>query len=198
MRSPVTHRARLALAAAAAAACGLVLAGCGGGGSSVDSGGFTPAERQAAQAALDGLQDSNISLQLVAMTQWTQNVPAACRIRQVSKEPVAYEAYVFWIPWLAAAPYVWLNMKLTGDPKTSTFDLGAAEPVLPGGRLNPDGRTIRPGSADTTLLERYGAQQARKSQALLREHAGTTLEKPGADCQLLKNGALRLLPAAKA
>jgi hypothetical protein len=193
---PTARRARLLLVAAAAAGV-LVLAGCGGG-SSVDSGGFTAAERQAAQAALDGLQDSNISLQLLAMTQWTQNLPAACRIRQVSKEPVAYEAYVFWIPWLAEAPYVWLNMKLTGDPKTSTFDLGTAEPILPGGRLNQDGRTIRPGSADTTLLERYGAQQERKSQALLREHAGTTLQKPGADCQVLKNGALRLLPAAKA
>ncbi len=117
---------------------------------------------------MDTLQNSNISLQLVAITNWVQNVPAACRVRLVSRNPSTYKVYVFWIPWLAAEPYVWLNMKVTDDPQTSTFHLGTAEPVLlPGGRLSADGRSVNPRSVDTTLLSRYGPQQARKSRQLL-------------------------------
>jgi hypothetical protein len=71
-------------------------------------------------------------------------------------------------PWLAVEPHVWLTMNVTGDPHTSTFHIGTAEPILPGRRLNRDGQTIDRGSFDTTLLSRYGAQQARKSQQLLK------------------------------
>lgn len=184
-------RALLALAVVAGV---LALAGCGK--DAVDAGGLTAGERKAAQGALDSLQGSNIALQLVAITQWLQNPPAECRIRLVSRKPVTHAVYVFWIPWLAAEPYVWLNMTVTGDPHASTFDLGTVAPVLPGGKLNPDGRTIRPGSVDTTLLARYGAQQAKKSQELLREHGGDVFAEPGARCRLLANGSLRLLPAA--
>ena len=135
----------------------------------MDSGGLTAHDRTAAQSALDELQNSNISLQLVTITRWVQSVPAACRIRLVSRNPNTYKVYVFWIPYLAAEPYVWLNMKVTNDPRTSTFHLGTSEPVLlPGGRLSANGRSVNPLSVDTTLLSRYGAQQARKSQETLR------------------------------
>jgi hypothetical protein len=113
----------------------------------------------------------------------------------VSRNPNTYKVYVFWIPWLAAAPYVWVNMNITGDPRTGTFHLDTAQPVLPGGRLNRDGRTINRGSVDTTLLSRYGPPQAKKSQQLLRAKGGDVFAKPGASCQLLKNGSLRLLPS---
>jgi hypothetical protein len=175
------------------AAAGLALAGCGGGGG-VDSGGLTSGDRAAAQSAMDTLRNSNISFQLVTITQWVQNVPAACRVRLVSGSPNTYEVYLFWIPWLAAEPYVWLNMKVTGDPRTSTFHLGTVQPILPGGKLRRDGRTIKPGTVDTTILARYGAQQAKKSRQLLVAHGGDVFAKPGASCQLLKNGSLRLLP----
>ena len=142
------------------------------------------------------MQDSNISLQLVSITRWVQGAPAACRIRLVSQNPSTYKVYVFWIPWLAATPYVWLDMKVTDDPRTSTFHLGTAQPVLPGGRLNPGGRTINRGSVDTTLLSRYGPEQARKSREILVARGGDVFAKPGARCQLLRNGSLRLLPSA--
>jgi hypothetical protein len=183
-------RIRLLIVAAAGV---LALAGCGG--SAVDSGGLTAHERKAAQSAVDSLQHSNISLQLVAITHWVQSVPAACRVHLVSKNPRTYNVYVFWIPYLAAEPYVWLNMKVTADPQTSTFHLGTAEPVLlPGGRLNANGRSINPRSVDTTLLSRYGAQQARISQQTLVAHGEGAFAKPGARCQVLANGSLRLLP----
>jgi hypothetical protein len=174
------------------AASMLALAGCAS--DAVDAGGLTAPERKTAQSAVDGLQNSNISLQLVTITRWVQSPPAACRIRLVSRNPSTYKVYLFWIPWLAAAPYVWLNMNVTNDPRTSTFHLGTAQPVLPGGRLNRDGRTINRASVDTTLLSRYGPLQARKSQEILVAHGGDVFAKPGARCQLLKNGSLRLLP----
>ena len=160
----------------------------------MDAGGLTAGERKAAQSAVDSLQNSNISLQLVTITQWVQSVPAACRIRLASRNPSTFKVYIFWIPWLAAAPYVWLDMKLTDDPRTSTFHLGTAQPVLPGGRLKRDGRTVNRASVDTTLLSRYGPEQARKSRQILVAHGGDVFAKPGARCQVLQNGSIRLLP----
>lgn len=172
----------------------LALAGCGNGSDAADPGGLTPAEQKTAQSAVDALQNSNISLQLVTITRWVQSAPAACRIRLVSRNPSTFEVYIFWIPWLAAAPYVWLDMNVTDDPHTSTFHLGTSQPVLPGGRLSRDGKTINRGSVDTTLLSRYGPLQARKSRQILVAHGGDVFAKPGARCQLLQNGSLRLLP----
>jgi hypothetical protein len=169
----------------------LAIAGCGSDGP--DSGGLTGGERASAQKAVDAIQNSNISSQLVTITRWVQATPAACRIRRVSESPSTYRVYLFWIPWLAAAPYVWVDMHLTDDPKTRTFHLGTAQPVLPGGRLNRDGRTINRASVDSTLLSRYGAEQAKKSQEILRARGGTVFEKPGATCQLLANGSLRVV-----
>jgi hypothetical protein len=171
----------------------LALAGCAS--DTVDSGGLTARERENAQSAVDSLQNSNISLQLVSITQWVQSVPAACRIRLASRNPRTFKVYVFWIPWLAAVPYVWLNMNLTDDPRTSTFRLGTAQPVLPGGRLKRDGRTVNRASVDTTLLSRYGPEQARKSRQLMIANGGDVFAKPSARCQVLGNGSIRLLPA---
>jgi hypothetical protein len=183
-------RARLLIVIAAGV---LALAGCGS--NAVDSGGLNAGDRTAAQSALDSLQNSNIPFQLVAITKWVQRVPAACRVRLVSRNPSTLKVYVFWIPYLAAESYVWLNMKVTDDPRTSTFHFGTSEPVLlPGGRLSPDGRTVNPRSVDTTILSRYGPQQARKSRQLLTSHGGDVFAKPGASCQVLQNGSLRLLP----
>ena len=187
------ERARLALVAVAIAVSVFALAGCGS--DSMDSGGLTAHDRTAAQNAMGELKGSNIPLQLLAITRWVQNVPAACRIHLVSRNPNTYKVYVFWIPYLAAEPYVWINMKVTEDPQTSTFHLGTSEPVLlPGGRLSSNGRSVNPLSVDTTVLSRYGAQQARKSHKTLIAHGGDVFAKPGARCQVLTNGSLRLLP----
>ena len=125
-------------------------------------------------------------------TRWVQSVPATCRIRLVSRSPNAYKVYLFWVPWLAAEPYVWLNMRVTNDPRTSTFHLGATQPVLPGGRLTKNGRNVNRLSVDTTLLSRYGAEQAKKGRQIMLAHGGDVFAKPGASCEVLKNGAIRL------
>jgi hypothetical protein len=184
------EQARLLVVLIVTAVGVLGLAGCGSSASG--SGGL---DRAAAQRALDELQGSNIPLQLVTITKWVQKVPAACRIHPVSGSSKTYDVYVFWIPYLAAEPYVWLNMTVTGDPRTSTFHLGTSDPVLlPGGRLNANGRSINQRSVDTTVLSRYGAQQDMKNHKTLIAHGGDVFAKPGASCQLLTNGSLELLP----
>ena len=143
-------RARLLIVTAAGV---LALAGCSSGVHSsgltgqgaVDSGGLTENERQAAQSALDELQNSNISFQVVSITKWVQSVPATCRIHLVSGNPATFEVYVFWIPWLAAEPYVWINMNVTNDPRASTFRLGAVQPVLAGWQAGAERSENQPG-----------------------------------------------------
>ncbi|HST19261.1 MAG TPA: hypothetical protein VLK36_16595 [Gaiellaceae bacterium] len=159
-------------------------------------GGLTAGERADAQRALDGLQDSNISFQLAAITtKWAQNAPATCRVGLVSRNPSRFEVYIFWVPWLAAEPYIWLNMKLADDPTKSTFTLGTTQPVLPGGRLTRNGRSVNRLSVDTTLLARYGQEQTKKGRRIMVAHAGGVLSKPGATCEVLKNGSLELVPS---
>ena len=161
------------------------------------AGGLSSSQRADAQAVLDALQGSNIALQITTVTTWVQNLPSTCRVRVAAEEPRSYDVYLFWTPWLAAQPYVWLTMRIpAGEPAKGDYSLGTADPVLPGGKLNADGRTINPASVDTTLLSRYGAEQAAKGKALMLEHAGDALKEPGAGCQVLKNGGLRLLPAS--
>jgi hypothetical protein len=157
------------------------------------SGVLTPAERADAQRALDGLQDSNISFQLATTTKkWAQSAPATCRVALVSRNPNRFKVYVFWVPWLAAEPYIWLNMNLANDQQQSTFTLGTTQPVLPGGRLTRNGRSVNRLSVDTTLLSRYGPEQAAKGRKIMVAHAGGVLTKPGATCEVLQNGSLKL------
>jgi len=160
----------------------------------VNRGGLDADERDDAQSAMDALQSSNISFQLVAISRWVQSIPAACRIRLVSRNPSKYKVYVFWSPSLAANPYVWLDMNVTNDPRKGTFLLGSAQPVLPGAGPSANGRTVDQPSVDTTLLSRYGPEQARKTREILVAHGGDVFAQPGATCQVLKNGSLRLLP----
>jgi len=175
-------------------ACVVALTGCGGGG--VDSGGLSAGEGTDARAAIASLQGSNITRQLLNITETLQSIPSACRVHLVSRDPSTFRVYVFWIPWLGSESYTWLDMTITKEGSKGTFRLGTEKPVLPGGRLLNDGRSIDPYSIDTNLLSRYGPQQARKNREVLRAHAGDTFAKPGASCQLLKNGSLRLLPNA--
>jgi hypothetical protein len=187
------RRIGVRVCAALVAATGVAaLAGCGSGG--VDSGGLTADDRMAAQAAMDALRDSNIPIQLVNITDTVQSVPAACRVRLVSRKPSTFRVYVFWVPWLGSQPYTWLDMTIGKDVSQDRFHLGTEQPVLPGGRLDPNKRDVNPYTVDTTLLSRYGPQQAKKNREVLGAHAGDVFSKPGARCQVLMNGHLRLVP----
>jgi hypothetical protein len=168
------------------------LTGCGT--EKVDPGQLSAGQRSTAQTALNTLHRSNIASQLVAISENAQAVPTACRVHPLSTDSDTFHVYVFWIPWLGGEDYAWLNMTIAADPSRDKFHLGLAHPVLPGGRLSQNGTGIVPWSADTTLLSLYGPAQARKSHEVLLAHAGDAFSKPGASCQVLRNGDLRLLP----
>ena len=176
-----------ALAVLAAGACVVALAGCGGGG--VDSGGLSAGERTDARDAIASLQDSNISRQLLNITETLQSIPSACRVHLVSRDPSTFRVYVFWIPWLGSESYTWIDMTIAKDASKGTFRLGTEKPVLPGGRLLNDGRSIDPYSIDTNLLSRYGPQQARKNRAVLKAHAGNTSRSPARAVSCSRTGA---------
>lgn len=169
------------------------LAGCGSGG--VDSGGLSAGDRKAAQAALDALQNSNISLQLINLSATALTAPTTCRVHLESRKQSTFKVYVFWVPYIGSQTYTWLNMTITKDASRDKFHLGTAPPVLPGGLLTPGGKSVARGSADyDTPLSLYGPQQARRNRQVLMAHAGNVFAKPGAKCQVLKNGYLRLMP----
>ena len=181
--------AHLALVAVAAAA---VLAGCGSG--AVDSGGLTGADRNSAQAALNALQHSSIPHTLINMTFASRLPPAACRVHLESRNPITFKVYIFWVPFIGES-YTWLDMSITSAASRDTFHIGSAVAALPGGTLAPNGRSIVPKTRDfDTPLSVFGAQQTRRNTLALMAHAGHVFSKPGAKCQVLTNGYLRLVP----
>jgi hypothetical protein len=163
-------RRRLAVALLALVGGG-AFSGCGGGGP--DSGGLTAGERGDAQAAMDALQHSNIPLQLVGLTTVAGLAPAACRVHLVSRDPNTFKVYVFWVPIQRARPYSWLAMTIAKDPARDAFHLGTARLTAP---------------------KAVGGRRKRVDRRAISAHAGDTFAKPGAACQVLMNGYLRLLP----
>jgi hypothetical protein len=190
---PARRMTRALPLAAVAGTLLLAVAACGGQGG-VDSGGLSSGDRSAVQAALNGLHGSNIPLQLVAISQNVQEPPSACRVHVTSEKPRMFHVYLFWTPWLAGEDYTWLTMTLAGKPSDDHFHLGSAHPVLPGGQLSANGRSVVPWTVDTTLLSRYGPGQIRKTHQVMLANAGDTFSKPTASCEVLTNGDLRLLP----
>jgi hypothetical protein len=120
------------------------------------------------------LQNSNISIQLVGLTTVAGLPPAACRVHLVSRNPSVFKVFVFWVPYIRTRPYSWLDMTLTNDPGRDRFHLGTTRPV-----------------ADPAAGRRARARADRRA---LTAHAGQSFAKPGADCQVLMNGYLRLVP----
>jgi hypothetical protein len=185
----VAHATRLGLVAIVGAA---VLAGCGSG--AVDSGGFTAGDRNAAQGAMNALQHSSIPHTLVNMTFASRLPPAACQVHLESRNPTTFKVYLFWVPFIGSS-YTWLDMSITSVASRDTFHIGSAVAALPGGKLGPSGRSILPKTRDfDTPLSAFGAQQASRNKLALAAHGGDVFTKPGAKCQVLANGYLRLVP----
>src|SRR5581483_11874653 len=117
---------RLTRALVTLAAAPVFLVACG---ASVDSGGMTAGDRRAAQLAMNALQHSNISIQLVGLTTVAGRAPAACRVHVLSRKEQRFGVYVFWVPYDEARPYTWFSMTITQDPAEDTFHVGTAPPA---------------------------------------------------------------------
>jgi hypothetical protein len=74
-----------------------------------DSGGFSAADRNAAQTAMNSLQTSNIPTQLINLSATAGLAPAACQVHLVSTKPHTFKVYVFWIPYVGPQSYSWLD-----------------------------------------------------------------------------------------
>ena len=179
-RSTNPIRSGLALLAAT-----LALAGCGGG--AVDSGGLTASDWNDAQSAMNLLQRSNIPTQLVNLTATIGLPPAACRVHLESTHPKTFVVYVFWVPFVSSRAFTWMAMTIGSNTGKDAFHLGA-EPVLPPAAASLTG--------SGTLVSQLGPRQTARNQAVMKAHAGDAFSKPGARCQVLRNGYLRLLPYA--
>jgi hypothetical protein len=128
---------------------------------------------------LNTLRPSNIPLQLVNLTLVAGAIPV-CRVHLQSRSPRTYQVYVFWKPYDRAHTYIWLTMTLSKNASKDRFHLGTA----PG-----------TGSAGSTAAAPpSSAKQRELDREVLLAHAGNVFAKPGARCQLLMNGYLKLLP----
>jgi hypothetical protein len=168
----VTHvSCRVPAVALAVLVGAIAVSGCGG--SARDSGGLTAGERSDAQLAMNALQHSNIPIQLVGLTTVAGLAPAACRVHLVSRGPNVFKVYVFWVPFERTRPYSWLEMTITKDPTRDAFHLGTARPVS----------------------ARVAGRRAREKidSRVIQVHAGGAFASPGARCQVLRNGYLKLL-----
>jgi len=164
---------RLTRALVTLAAAPVFLVACG---ASVDSGGMTAGDRRAAQLAMNAIQRSNISIQLVGLTTVAGRAPAACRVHVISRKAQRFRVYVFWVPYDAARPYTWFSMTIGQDPEQDTFHLGTAPAQPPSGR--------------------HASSRAEIDNRVMLAHAGSAFTKPGANCQVLMNGYLRLVANA--
>jgi len=170
------------------------LAGCGSG--ATDSGVFTRANRQDAQAAMNALQNSNIPFTLITVTRASLSAPATCEVHLESRNPTTFKVYLFWFPYIGPASYAWLSMTIDKDSSRDKFHLGTTLSALPGGSLSPNGRAVLPWTKDFDVpLAQYGPEQAEKGKQVLMAHAGNVFSKPTAKCQVLTNGYLRLAPS---
>jgi peroxiredoxin len=74
----------------------LCLAGCGSTDSG-DAGGFTSADRNAAQSAVDGLKTTSATTMILQLS-GTHGIPAICQMRRESTSDEAFKLFIAWIP----------------------------------------------------------------------------------------------------
>ena len=137
--------ARLALSLLVSVVIASSLAACGGGGSGgVDKGGFTQAQRDAAQTGLNTLLHTSVAA-IVLQTTTSKGLPV-CRIHLARKNPAIFELLLVWIPkgqYATSATgnrYAWLRMSLNDQgPDLRTWNFGNS----------PDYATVKAAYGDT-------------------------------------------------
>ena len=136
-------------------------AGCG---QSVDKGGFSSADRAAAETALGALEQTNVPTTLVVLTNTAGTVPTVCRVHMESKQPRRFGLFILWRPSkrVFRGTYTWFRASLTPDVKSDRFRSGYV-PVEGG------------------------------EAGVVKSNAGDILSRPSESCEILMNGDVRLL-----
>jgi hypothetical protein len=154
------------------AACALASTACGSK-PKVDSGGFTAAERTAAQTALDHLQQTAIPRTVVAISYQSGQAPTTCVILPKTGAQGIFELFVAWKPnrpdFMAVAQSVLEATIGESSSKSDQFHITQ----FGGGGLHPK------------------PEPANVAADLVR----AVLAKPIETCEVLENGHLRLAVA---
>jgi hypothetical protein len=155
------------------AVCGLVLAACGSGQSG-DTGSdvFTDSQVKAAQTALDLLQETSIPRRIVAISYQSGVAPTTCSIVPNTSGNNTFKLYVAWasnVPGYTTIPKSVLEATISQDSsKQDSFGVH-------------------------TFRTRFGKPVPLSVQANATL-ARAALTKPNAQCTVLDNGVLKLVP----
>jgi hypothetical protein len=151
------------------AACALASTACGSK-PNVDGGGFTAAERTAAQTALDGLQQTPIPRAVVAISYQTGQAPNTCVVLPNAGARGTFKLVVAWKPtrpdFMAVAQSVLEATIGETAAKSDQFHITS----FGGGGLDPK---PEPASIAADVVR-------------------AVLAKPAETCEVLENGHLRL------
>ena len=148
------------------AACSLAFVACGSK-QSVDSGGFTDAQRKAAQAALDQLQKTSIPRRVVAISYQSGQAPTTCTVVPKAGTDDAFDVFLAWKPTrpdYKSVPQSVLEATVGRPPaKSVRFHVSTF-----------GGSTPEPASVQASLVR-------------------AMLAKPAEQCEVLENGSLQLI-----
>jgi hypothetical protein len=137
----------------------------------VDSGGFTTAERNSAQAALDLLRKTSIPRTVVAISYQSGQAPTTCVVMPESGTEGAFKLFMAWKP--------------TGDIYKSVpqnvLEATIAEASSKGDRFHV-----------STFGGQYNLPEPASVEASL---VRAVLAKPAEQCEVLENGHLQLVAA---
>jgi hypothetical protein len=148
-----------------AVVCAFALSGCGGGGESVDAGGFTADERDAAQQALDHLRQTRLPGRVVAISYQSGEAPATCIVLPEPDRDGVFRLLLAWEPSRPAYRTL---------PRTLIEATIAAKGPVPFHVSTYSSRLPEPPSVKATLVR-------------------AALANPSEDCEVLESGRLRLV-----
>jgi hypothetical protein len=146
--------------------CALVCVACGSK-QSVDSGGFTAAQRTVAQTALDRLQGTAIPTRVVAISLQTRQAPRICSLVPQLGAPGTFKLVVAWKP---------------SGPGTKFVPQSVLEATI--------GTSVRDDRFQVTTFGGNVPEPPRLQATLVR----AVESKPAEECEILENGHLQLVP----
>jgi hypothetical protein len=143
-----------------------IAAGCGGSKPSVDSGGFTSAQRTSAQTALDRLQGTPVPRVVVGVSQQSGQAPPTCIVLPRAASKGSFQLLVAWKPTGAFARQPQTVLEATIDERSAKDDRYHVSTFASG--------TSLPATVQAKLVR-------------------ATLAKPAEQCEVLENGRLQLV-----
>ena len=150
------------------AACGLALSACGSK-SSVDKGGFTAAQRQSAQTALDLAARTAITRNVLNLSFQTGQAPNGCSVLPQSGSDETFHLFMSWDPT---------------RPAYRSMPHSVLEATI----------SVKSAASDTFHVTSFGGQGGKPEPPEIKASiARVALTRPAEQCQVLQDGRLQLV-----